>query len=166
MKKEFCHYYPKPVEEIFTAYDRAVKVVFGADAEKAPNKLIEFDLEYSFKYNINGGGCSIRFTESNGGTLVGLSYVIAGAMGARCNACDLDLTEEVEQIVGVQSKNVYEEFDELVRRMNTPPPPPRGYGAGQGNMPHDGGRANFCSRCGKPFAPNDNFCTNCGTPRQ
>lgn len=165
MKKEFCHYYPKPVEEMTIAYERAIKVVFGADVEKTAG-MIEFDLGYSFKYNINSGGCSVRFTECDGGTMVGLCYVIAGAMGARCGVCDIDLTAEVEQVVGVQSRNVYEEFDELVRRMSAPPPPPCENGSRQRNMPPEGGRANFCSRCGKPFAPNDNFCTNCGAPRK
>ena len=174
MKKEICHYYPKPKEVVFLSYERAVNELLGAKIEKTPNESLIFDLEYSVKYNINGGGCHIRFAAYNGGTLVELKFVLAQATGARCGAIDSGLANLVENALGVESNAVYEGFDALVEMMNAPQPQPQMRNdpqyppqARQGTQPPQNNcRDNFCPRCGTKFAPNDNFCTRCGSPRK
>lgn len=103
MRRDICLYYEKELPEVFSAYVEAINKRFGKDCNPAPYHTIQFALSFSFKYNMNGGGCTVRLMPHGRGTAVNVRYSIAQAVGARYEAHCRDLTNFVESILRVNA---------------------------------------------------------------
>ena len=85
---------------MYNAYATAVKEKFGKNCEYHNGFKMSFALNFTFKYNMNGGACIVHFMPYRSGTAVNVRYSIAQLFGARYKAYDRDLTEFVVSILG------------------------------------------------------------------
>ena len=118
MKKDLFHYYEADLETVFNAYVSAVKKQFGKDCSVKPFHTISFGLNFSFKYNMNGGSCHVHFMPYNTGTAVGVRYSIAQLMGARYSAHDADMTKYVQKELNVIATNTRLDMEEFLSYAN------------------------------------------------
>ena len=115
MRADICHYYPKPVEDVYQAYKTAIKNLFKNDAGGDPYCSLVFGLSFSFKYNMNGGGCHIHFMPYLDGTAINVRYTIAQAVGAKYKAHDKDMCTAVSKLLGVEAKDVQINVEEFLQ---------------------------------------------------
>ena len=118
MRRDICLYYEKELPEVFSAYVEAINKRFGKDCNPAPYHTIQFALSFSFKYNMNGGGCTVRLMPHGRGTAVNVRYSIAQAVGARYEAHCRDLSNFVESILRVNSAGINIPVEEFMRPQN------------------------------------------------
>lgn len=118
MKKDLFHYFEADVKNVYMAYVRAAKEKFGKDCSATPYHTISFGLNYSFKYNMNGGACHIHFIPYKTGTAVGLRYTIVQMFGARYEAHDADMIRFVENEINVKSASINISMEEFMKDSN------------------------------------------------
>ncbi len=106
MRRDICCMYNKNIREVFNAYMSAIDTVLGKRGEAQPYHTISFGLNMSFRYNINGGSCTVHLMPYSGGTAVDVRYSIAQLAGARYAAHCQELTRGVEEVLGVPSMPV------------------------------------------------------------
>ena len=106
MRRDLFHYFEADVKNIYAAYLKAAKEKFGKDCSATPYHSVSFGLNFSFKYNMNGGACHIHFIPYKSGTAVGLRYTIVQLFGARYEAHDSDMLSYVEREVGTKAKSI------------------------------------------------------------
>ena len=173
---------------VYNAYlSAATNKPFERDCHKEPYHTISFGVNYSFKYNMNGGSCNIHFMPQGNGTAVNMRFSIAQAFGARYENYAKDLNKAMQKFLPVSIQETEYDMDIFLRPENqiTPttsygvPTPPSNTAAcctNCGNTIIEGNK--FCSKCGTPVAtlaqktcPNcnapvkdgDSFCGKCGT---
>lgn len=122
MKRDICVFYKKDVPRVYQAYVEAINKRFGKDCSGQPYHTIHFGLSFSFKYNMNGGACTVRLIPYKDGTAVNLRYSIAQAMGARYEKHSDDLNDYVSNILGYAPLRVDIPVEEFLRsdRQTTP----------------------------------------------
>lgn len=171
MKKQICHFYPIDVNTVYAAYDRAAGERFGKDCVRQPYHTIRFGLNFSLKYNMNGGHVQVSFMPVQGGTAVCVEYSVAQLMGARCGAHDRDLSEYVRAILGVAPMDTPIPAGEIQNYAAYAPTasvatvqpiqPPVQAPSQQPIGAPDPGAVRFCTRCGERSS-GGNFCAKCG----
>lgn len=186
MTHDICHYYPKTIEQVYIAYQRGIKQAFNKDAEGQHPHTLVFGLNFSFKYNMNGGGCHVHFMPYQNGTAVNVHYTIAQAVGAKCKAHDKDLTREVERFLGASASDLHIDTATFAQYKNNAAAPaapvapvvPVAPAVPVAAVAHDvpvapvspaasaAPKAKFCSNCGAPFGESSLFCSNCGAKRK
>lgn len=118
MKRDLFHYFESDVKTVYAAYVKAAKEKFGKDCSTTPYHTVSFGLNYSFKYNMNGGACHIHFIPYKTGTAVGLRYTIVQMFGARYEAHDSDMVGFVEKEIGAKSTNISIDMEEFMKDSN------------------------------------------------
>lgn len=118
MKRDLFCYYEADVKSVFNAFVKAANEKFGKDCSSTPYHTISFGLNYSFKYNMNGGACHIHFIPYDKGTAVGLRYTIVQMFGARYEAHYSDITKFVEKELGVLSSDININMEEFMDDSN------------------------------------------------
>ncbi len=118
MKRDLFHYFESDVKSIYATYAKAAKEKFGKDCSETPYHTISFGLNYSFKYNMNGGACHVHFIPYKTGTAVGVRYTIVQMFGARYEAHDSDMTKFVEQELSVKATDVNIDMEEFLKDSN------------------------------------------------
>lgn len=166
MRRDVCYYFPTDVKSLYDAYaSAAVNAPFERECKFEPYHTINFGLNFSMKYNMNGGACILRFMPLPDGAAVNLHFVIAQAVGARYGAYASDLTERAAAILGLSptpadiDASVFEQAENKVM----PAPAPAAAPA-PAPVPVEAPTpaVRFCTRCGNPVNPGDRFCTRCG----
>ena len=104
-----------PIEDVYEAYKTSIKNLFKNDAGGDPYCSLVFGLSFSFKYNMNGGGCHIHFMPYLDGTAVNIRYTIAQAVGAKYKAHDKDMCAAVSKILGAEAEDAQINVDEFLR---------------------------------------------------
>ncbi len=102
MRRDLVYYYEAPLTAVQDAFIQAAKGKFGKDCTIDSGKSISFALNFTFKYNMNGGKLTIHFMPYQSGTAVNLRYTIVQAYGARYKAHARDLTVFVNGLLHVQ----------------------------------------------------------------
>lgn len=175
MRRDIVYYYNCPLEPVFNAFVQAANQRFGKDCQVEPCKTLKFGLNYSFKYNMNGGVVTAHFMPYQNGTAIDLHYTIVQAFGGRYKAHAEDLTEFVNGLLQTQgsvidldpdSFTAYEQQAPAQPQPQQPQPqqpqpqqqpvmqyPPSG-------QPQMNGKA--CPKCGTVNVPDALFCVNCG----
>ena len=173
MRTDICHFFNCPIEKVFAAYSMVIKREFNSDPQIMPVHTIVFGLKFSWKYNMNGGGCHVHFMRCNGGTAVGIRYTIAQLMGARYKKYDQDLTILVEQILGVKAQDIHVDMNYFLNNkesagLKTPSQTATSPTATPANNAVNRSQelGLFCVGCGSKFNNNDLFCKYCGRKRQ
>lgn len=118
MRKDLFHYFEADVKTVYEAYVRAANEEFGKACSETPYHTISFGLNYSFKYNMNGGSCHIHFMPYKTGTAVGIRYTIVQLVGARYGAHDSDMKKSVEKKLGISATDVNLEMEEFLKDSN------------------------------------------------
>ena len=179
MRRDLCFYYPCPMNTLFGAFLQAAKQQFGKDCRILDGKSINFGLNYSFKYNMNGGSITVHFMPYQNGTAVDLRYSVVQLMGARYKKHAEDLTGYVSKLIGIKAQpanidiNLFLQYEggakpiapaktapqaPVVPQPAAAPVQPVRQAAPQ---PQQGTRR-FCIYCGKQLPANARFCPECG----
>ena len=99
MKRDLCFYYDRPLNDVFNAYVQAITQQVGKGCQVVQGRSINFGLNYSFRYNMNGGFCNILFIPYQNGTAVNMRYTIIQLLGARYTAHAQDVNNYVFRIL-------------------------------------------------------------------
>lgn len=192
MTRDLCYYFERSYLDVYNAFLWAAKDKFGKDCKQEEGKVITFVLNYSFRYNMNGGAIRVFFMPYATGTAVNLHYIIAQLYGARYGAHAKDLIAHVEKTLYVQAVEMQPNLNAFLAFQPTPdlfaPPkqPPTAQPMPQpvaqkrcANCGQDiaedslfcaycGAKVEqpkFCANCGKPFNGDEKFCPACGAKR-
>ena len=183
MRRDIAHYYERSLQDVFQAYEVVAREYFRQEPHLEPLYSMTFGLDYSFRYNMNGGAVTVRFMPYQNGTAVNVRYSIAQLFGARYGAHDRDMTENVEGFLGSPAYDIdipVEVFLDPRNQVAVGPGP--FYGAPQQPYPQQSYsqpqpqfqqpapqpqpapnlRSSYCPKCGGKLNPNDRFCPQCG----
>ena len=183
MKRDLCYYFAAPLYPVFDAFVQGAKQKFGKNCKIDAYKTISFGLDYSFRYNMNGGSLTVHFMPYQNGTAVDLRYTVVQLMGARYQKHADDVLAFVNSFLGVQGQKIQLDINQfLAYEANTPSaqvqqaqapmrqpmrqpmqqpmqqPIQQSIQQPMQQMP----QRRFCTDCGTPVAPDSVFCTNCG----
>ncbi|MBR4257372.1 MAG: zinc ribbon domain-containing protein [Clostridia bacterium] len=179
MRRDVIHYYEKNIAVVFEAYKAAAMQKFGKDCRSEPYHTISFGLNYSLKYNMNGGACTVHFMPYNTGTAVDVRYSIVQLAGARYGAHDKEMSTFVSSLIGVpvQDINIPAETFLLEQNKVTTPPPIQRQVQQPAQQPVQPVQQpvrqaqpvqpaqpvkKFCGKCGRKLTPGAVFCGHCG----
>ena len=101
MRRDLVHYYERDIVSVFEAYKAAAMQKFGKDCRAEPYHTLSFGLNYSMRYNMTGGACTVHFMRYGTGTAVNIRYSIVQVAGARYGAHDAELSSFVTAALGV-----------------------------------------------------------------
>lgn len=165
MKANVFHYYPARIEEVYSAYKHAVRNAFETVADATQPHALSFKLDFSFKYNMNGGDCKLYFAPYRNGTVVRVHYVVVQLLGARYKAHAIHLSNEVVRLLGVQAEDIQMDIKEFERIYDQQTAFPKASVAAP-ETPAAPTKAKFCPQCGTAFPEFASFCVNCGAKRE
>ena len=55
MRRDLVYFYPLPINQVYDAFTQGANQKFGKSCKFDPYKTLSFALNFSFKYNMNGG---------------------------------------------------------------------------------------------------------------
>lgn len=169
MREDVCYRCSADVKTVYNAYLKAAQAPpFERNCTQEPFHTFQFGVNYSFKYNMNGGSCILHFIPYEGGSAVDLRFVLAQAWGGKCEKYAQDLTDRAAAILRETPRRCKIRIEEFTNEGNkvyahkptvvaaaVPPPPPVAT-----PVPAQIG---YCSNCGKAICAEDIFCSGCGT---
>ena len=155
MKKDICCFYPSDIASVFNAYQSAIAQKFTKSIQATPYHTISFPLAFSFKYNMNGGACTVHLMPHNDGTAVNVRYSVVQLVGARCKKHNQDMTAVVEKLLGVSAQEIQLDVETFLSAKQLPECKPDVSKMGK-----------FCVNCGAEFSDTAMFCSKCGTKRR
>lgn len=166
MRRDLVYYYDRPLDAVFNAFIQAANQRFGKNCKIEQGKTISFALNYSFKYNMNGGTVTAHFMPYQNGTAVNLRYTIIQAVGARYKAHAKDLTLFADGIL--QTSGVLIQLDINLFLAYEQQTPSAGVyvqsqnAAVQQPVLQQPQPQRICANCGKPVSNDAVFCNSCG----
>jgi len=122
MRRDLFHFYPRPVQAVYAAYQQAANERFGKNCRAEPYHTLSFGLNFSFRYNMNGGACTVHLIPYQGGTAVNVRYTIVQLAGARYGAYDREFTGYVEKLLGVPAQPLQISADVFLQPQNQAAP--------------------------------------------
>ncbi len=181
MRRDICHTYDAPVGAVYAAYITAIKTVFKKEAERLDSRTLSFGLNMSFRYNMNGGACTVHFMPHGRGTAVDVRYSIAQLAGARYGAhCDA-MTAEVSRLLATPAIPANLDVELFLAEQQSPtkevfvPTPeanPKPMVEAKPTVETKttsyssaGKLFKFCTGCGLKIDIADRFCVRCGKPQ-
>lgn len=169
MRRDLCYFYPIPVEPVFDAFVQAARQKFGKNCKIDAYKTLSFGLDYSFRYNMNGGSLTLHFMPYNNGTAIDMHYTVVQAFGARYQKHADDVLIFVNAALGAQAQPIQLDINQFFAYETgvsygplNAAPQPQPFSQPVQQPPQPVPQAKFCMNCGAPIAPNTAFCTNCG----
>lgn len=190
MKRDLCYYLEADIDTVYRAFLTAAQnEPFGRTCSEEDPYIFGFGLNFSMKYNMNGGALTLRFMPYSSGTAVNFRFSIAQVTGARYEKYALDLmTAAVPMIkVGFQPCHInvgaFMEYAQSVGRCSVkeptmptiqtnaaapapvvvPAPAPVATPApvaAPASAPAPAGKT--CPACGKTVLADAKFCSYCG----
>ena len=180
MRRDIGFYVEAGLEQVYSAYlMAATHEPFERDCKQEPYHTISFGVNYSFKYNMNGGACTIHFMPYGNGTAVNMRFSIAQAVGARYERYAEDLNRAMAKILPVAIREAKYDMDEFLRPENQVTPAdicgtsvsPRTTPIAADPAPApapastiESSESKFCSSCGARLDEGARFCSKCGRP--
>lgn len=171
MRRDVCYYFETDSKTLYDTYLTAAKnPPFGRTCDEKPYHTFSFGLNYSFKYNMNGGACTLRFIPMKTGAAVNLRFSIAQLAGARYESYADYLTEHAEKILHLRAQRCninVDEFmkaDSLVFSSSAAPSPVTAQPTAQLQAAPAASCEQYCSACGNKVPAGDAFCKFCGAP--
>lgn len=153
--------------DVFNAFIQAANQKFGKDCRiVTEGKTLSFGLNYSFKYNMNGGSVTVHFMPYQNGTALNLRYSVVQLMGARYKAHARDLTLYTDSVLGAQAQPISIDINEfLAYEKNSPAvsvPPVQAAPAQPAPVSTAAPEDKKCPKCGRAVLPSAKFCAGCG----
>lgn len=160
MRRDICLVFPVDVARLYNAYlAAATNNRFRRECRQEPYHTLTFGLNFSMKYNFNGGACTLRFIPVNGGSAINMRFSLAQLAGARYEKYAKDLTEEVIAMLGVAPVRADIDVEVFMAPQNRVESNTNTiYAAPSPNMQ----RGKFCTRCGQQLSTDARFCSSCG----
>lgn len=179
LRRDLGFYVEADVKSVYQAYlNAATHKPFERECKQEPFHTISFGMNYSFKYNMNGGSCTIHFMPSGSGTAVNMRFSIAQLAGARYEWYASNLNEAMQKFLPVQPQKARYDMEDFLKPQNQITPatpmanvlpnvqsvPAPAMPLGQpvvATGPKSG--VEFCRKCGNQLLANARFCSKCGT---
>ena len=118
MRRDICLVYQRHIHDVYNAYISSIKQCFDSECNATPYYVIGYGIGFSFRYNMNGGGCTIRLMPYNGGTAVNVRYTLAQWAGARYEAHNKELTKYVARELGCEPYEADIDAEEFLKPEN------------------------------------------------
>lgn len=119
MRRDVCYFFPVDVVSLYNAYLTAAKnPPFERSCREEPYHTFSFGISSSFKYNINGGSCTLHFIPYQSGAAVDLRFTLAQLLGARYGKYAEELTNRAAAILRIAPQQVNINIDEFLRPEN------------------------------------------------
>ena len=182
MRRDVCYFFNTDSVTLYNAYLKAAQQPpFERTCNEERPYSFSFGLNYSWKYNMNGGACTLHFMPWQNGAAVCLRFSIAQLAGARYENYADYLTEHVVKAIHVPSRRCeidMEEFQKYEKQapstVSAPatsvqvPSPAAAPAKKLCSFCHNEVAADsvFCSHCGQKLIRPQVFCTQCGTKAQ
>ena len=116
MRRDVCYFFSADVVSVYNSYmTAATNSRFRRNCNQEPYHTISFGLNFSMKYNMNGGACTIHFIPYHGGTAVDLRFSVAQVAGARYEKYAKDLTSAAMDVLGVPAQLFSLNIDEFLK---------------------------------------------------
>ena len=171
MRRDIGFYLEARVDQVYQAYlNAASNPPFERDCTQEPYHTISFGVNYSFKYNMNGGSCNIHFAPSGTGTAVNMRFSLAQAAGARYEKYANDLNSAMQNYLHVAPRPAEYNMDDFLKPENQitpatlqPLPSPTNEPVAA-PAPQAEPDVRYCATCGSALTPGVRFCSQCGTP--
>lgn len=184
MRRDIGFYIAANIEQVYQAYlNAATHKPFERTCSQEPLHTIAFGVNYSFKYNMNGGSCHIHLMPRGNGTAVNIRFSIAQAAGARCEKYAQDLNNAMQAFLPVTPQPAAYDVDDFMKPENQVTPATLQKAPAQ-NMPVSAPvsapvcapvsapvsapvntpAAAFCVSCGSKLDADSRFCSRCGKP--
>ncbi len=162
MRRDISFYIEAKLDQVYQAYlNAAVNPPFERTCDQEPYHTISFGVNYSFKYNMNGGRCTIHLMPYNTGTAVNFRFSIAQAAGARYEKYAHDLNTAMQRFLPLAVQHTTFNIDDFLRPENKLTPATFSTG---GTVAPAAPAAGFCTNCGNALSAGVRFCPQCGTP--
>lgn len=171
MRRDVGFFIEADITQVYDAYLKAATAKpFERTCKVIPFHTISFGVNYSFKYNMNGGSCNIHFMPCNGGTAVNMRFSIAQAAGARYEKYARDLNNALRAYLPMVPQPAKYNMDDFLKPENQVIPamiqpdysPQPTVPAPQPTPVAPKPNAKFCIKCGKALMSGGNFCCYCG----
>lgn len=185
MRRDVCYYFPVDVVSLYNAYLTAAKnPPFERSCREEPYHTFSFGVNNSFKYNMNGGACTLHFIPYQGGAAVDLRFTIAQLFGARYEKYAEELTSRAATVLRISPNRININIDEFLRAENkisassavaasfAAPAAPQSVPAPQPTVAPVGEQSrilrsgnisgSLCKSCGTHNEPGSAFCMKCG----
>lgn len=179
MRRDVMHFFMADVKTVYQAYLTAAQnKPFERTCEQRPFYSFQFGLNFSMKYNMNGGSCTLHFIPHQGGTAVNLRFSVAQLAGARYEAYDRDLTNRAIDILRIPAQTLRINVEEFLNQSNwvtpgstqlppapvapAPAPAPVAPAPAPVTPAQPAAGQKCCARCGSQLLPGARFCTRCG----
>lgn len=185
MRRDLVYFYPLPINQVYDAFTQAANQKFGKSCKFDPYKTLSFALNFSFKYNMNGGSLTAHFMPYQNGTAIDLRYSIVQMVGARYKAHARDYILFINNIVRAQGTLIRIPIQQFLDyEAKTPSTPLQNFQPARPQMPPQPApqpQTAFQPPRQAPVrpapqpqtpprqapaeqAPNKSFCQNCGNP--
>ena len=155
MRRDLAFFYPLPPEQVFNAFAQAANQRFGKSCKAEPFVKLSFGLNYSFKYNMNGGSVTAHFMPYQNGTAIDLRYSVAQLLGARYQKHAQDLTKFTDAILGMKASKIELDINQFLA-----------YEQGAAAAQPIPAAVLCCASCGRAATPGAKFCAGCGNALQ
>ncbi len=168
MRRDLFYVFESPVSAVYEAYERSIREILRKNPEGSPYHTLSFGLNFSMKFNMNGGSCHVHLMPYGSGTAVGVRYSIAQAVGARYEAHCKVMTQGAEKFLGIASKPARLTMEAFLKPENqitegSVPTPASAPAAETISAPAPTGNPyKFCPQCGTKLDSSARFCTACG----
>ena len=119
MRRDMGFYVEAGVDQVYQAYLLAAKnPPFERDCKEEPYHTIGFGVNFSMKYNMNGGSCTIHFMPWRTGTAVNMRFSIAQLAGARYERYALDLNAAMQKFMPIPPVPMDFNMDDFLKPEN------------------------------------------------
>lgn len=172
MRRDIGYYIEADIKTVYEAYLKAAtNKPFERSCKQEPYHTIAFGVNYSFKYNMNGGACNIHFMPHGSGTAVNMRFSIAQGVGARCEKYAQDLNRAMQAFLPVTPRSTAYNMDEFLKPQNmvtpatyqqTAAPAPVAAPVSVATPTPAPTDVQYCVGCGSQIIPGARFCCTCG----
>ncbi len=169
LRRDVGFYVEAPVQTVYQAYlNAATHEPFERDCKQEPFFSISFGVNFSFKYNMNGGACTLHFMPYGTGTAVNMRFSVAQLAGARYERYAEDLNRAMQAFLPVIPRPAQFNVDDFdkpenqVRTAAVPQQPTPVTVAPPVTVQQPQTTFKFCTKCGNPLPMDARFCSKCG----
>ena len=183
MRRDISFYFDADVKTVYNAYLAAASDArFRCSCNQQPYHTISFSMNFSMKYNINGGSCTLHFIPYERGTAVDFRFALVQLMGARYGSYAQDLTIAAAALINVTWKQVNVPINDFLDPRNQVsaagtqaqpeylPQPQQPECLPQPQQPvqtpQPAAATRKCHACGGELMESAPFCHHCGAKRE